>query len=142
MTTNGTSWLYEALKEPEARRVFEEERLVLIATNAIIEAMQKQTITRAQLADRLGTSRAHITQLLSGSRNMTLRTLADITWALGKRVGVQLEALDLADYCILDVPDPTLSAREIPVDDLIDDWEESNYATGEFRAMSELGMVA
>ena len=72
-------WLDES---PENSRAFLEEGLILDATEAICEALEKHRVSKATLAGRLGTSKAHVTQLLNGSRNMTLRTFAAIAFAL------------------------------------------------------------
>jgi uncharacterized protein len=78
---------------PEALRRHEHQRLVLQAAETIGEAMEEAGMSRADLARVMGTSRAHVTALLNGERNMTLRTLADVTCALGRRVGLTLEPL-------------------------------------------------
>ena len=78
---------------PEARRLYEQERLILWTTEAVAEAMAELGMTRAQLAEALGTSRANVTQLLSGSRNMTLRTLAAVAHACELRAEIRLEPL-------------------------------------------------
>jgi predicted nucleotidyltransferase/DNA-binding XRE family transcriptional regulator len=78
---------------PEALRGHEQERLVLEATDRISEAMEEAGISKADLARMLGTSRAHVSTLLSGERNMTLRTLADLAYVLGRRVEISLEPL-------------------------------------------------
>lgn len=80
---------------PEARRDYEQERLVRSATERIGDAMEEAGISRADLARMLGTSRANVTALLSGERNMTLRTLADLAAVLGQRVEIALEPLRL-----------------------------------------------
>ena len=72
--------------------LFEQEALIVEVTEAIWALMEEQALNKADLAVRLGVSRAHITQLLNGSRNMTLRTLADIAQALGVRVRIVLDA--------------------------------------------------
>lgn len=69
---------YEQLKE--------QERLILEATEVISRCMQERGVSKAELARRVGRSRAYLTQVLSGSRNMTLRTLADLAHALDCRV--------------------------------------------------------
>ncbi len=91
MTNRG--WIERQTASPESRRLYEEERLILWATEAVAKAMANQGLTRAQLAGALGTSRPNVTQLLSGSRNMTLRTLAALAHACGARAAVQLEPL-------------------------------------------------
>ena len=77
----------------ESARLYQQERLVLWATEAICELMAENNVSRAELARRLGTSRANITQMLNGSRNLTLRTLADMAWACEARIDVRVEPL-------------------------------------------------
>lgn len=91
--TKNDGWIARHAMSPEARRHYEQERLIVGAMDAIAEAMEAAGMTKADLARKLGTSRAHITQLLSGSRNATLRTLADLAWACGSRVTVSVEPL-------------------------------------------------
>ena len=81
-------WLDES---PERSRLFLEEGLILDATEVICEALEKQSMSRANLADRLGTSNAYVTQLLNGSRNMTLRTFASIAFALDMTPKIELK---------------------------------------------------
>ena len=88
------AWIERQTRTPEARRRYEEERLILWATEAIYEAMEDQGLNRAAVAARLGTSRAKVTRLLSGSRNMTLRSLAGLAHACGMRADVGLEELE------------------------------------------------
>ncbi len=101
-TANGTSpreadvnsaWIHRQTATPEARRLYEQERLVLWVSDALARAMVENGLSKADLAEKLGTSRAHITQVLCGSRNMTLRTVADLAWACNQRAEIGLEAL-------------------------------------------------
>jgi transcriptional regulator with XRE-family HTH domain len=48
----------------------------------IHDAMKAKGVSRSELADRLGTSRAFITKLLSGHENVTLKTLVRVANAL------------------------------------------------------------
>jgi transcriptional regulator with XRE-family HTH domain len=77
----------------EARREFERERLMMWTLDALADIMQETGITKADLARKLGTSRAHVTQVFSGSRNATLSTVSDLAWACGKRAVVKFEPL-------------------------------------------------
>ena len=63
----------------------EQEHLLLEVTEIIAELMAAQGVTKAELARRLRTTKGHVTQMLSGSRNLTLRTLSDVFTALGYR---------------------------------------------------------
>lgn len=85
------AWIDRQTCSPEARRRYEEERLILGTMEAICEAMEKQGVNHATVAAKLGTSRANVTQLLSGSRNMTLRSLAALAHACDMRAEISLE---------------------------------------------------
>jgi transcriptional regulator with XRE-family HTH domain len=71
--------------EPEALQLLREEELILQTTNLIYETMEKCGVTKAELAKRMGKTPAFVTQILSGDRNLTLRTIADIALALEMR---------------------------------------------------------
>lgn len=85
--TSIDQWIDAAEKN---KKLFSEESLILEVTEAIWGALEKRNWTKAQFAQALGTSKANITQLLNGSRNMTLRTLADIAYTLGMKIKVRL----------------------------------------------------
>ncbi len=70
------------------RRLLREEELILEVTEAVSVVMEKEGISKAQLAKRLGKTKGFISQLLSGGRNLTLRTLAGLVDALGYRVTI------------------------------------------------------
>ena len=87
-----TKTQYEQLMEsPDFRRLYAIEGLVTEAGEFIARLMQEQKVTKAELARRLGKSRAYITQMLTGSTNLTVRTLAEVAYALGAEV--KLEAV-------------------------------------------------
>lgn len=67
---------------------FEAEQLILATTEMILGIMEEQGVTRAELADRLGRTRGHVSQVLNGDRNMTLRTVAEILHALDGRASI------------------------------------------------------
>jgi transcriptional regulator with XRE-family HTH domain len=71
---------------PEDLAALARRRLCDEASIGIFDLMEAQGVTRAQLADRLSKSRAHITKMLSGEHNFTLGTLADVYGALGRSV--------------------------------------------------------
>lgn len=81
------------LEDPKNRRLYEQERLITWATETVCQAMKDVGKTKANLAEELETSRAHVTQVLGGTRNMTLRTLSDLAFACGARVRVDFEPL-------------------------------------------------
>lgn len=81
---------YEVLfQDPQFRKELAIEGFVLEASEVIARAMKEKQVSRADLARRLGKSRAWITQVLSGRANLTLRTLAEIAWSLGVELRLQ-----------------------------------------------------
>lgn len=74
----------------EERRLIAQERLLLEATEAVCKALDERGMTRRQLAGVLGVRPSEITQRLSGARNLTLRTLAEMLDALDCEVHLSL----------------------------------------------------
>ncbi len=91
-------WVNRHTTTPKARRLFEQERLILWVTDSLYEALEENAMSKSDLAEKLGTSRAYITQVLNGSRNMSLSTMADLAWAVGCRATVALEPLRDGEY--------------------------------------------
>lgn len=58
------------------------EGLMIDVTEQIVRVMEKNGMTRTQLARKLGCSNAYITKLLKGSGNLTLKKLLEITIAM------------------------------------------------------------
>lgn len=73
-----------ATESPENARLVAQEHLITQVTEALLQEMEEAGVNKADLAARMGTTRGYISQILSGSRNMTLRTRADICFALNR----------------------------------------------------------
>jgi transcriptional regulator with XRE-family HTH domain len=84
----------EFLASSENRKLFEQERLLVEATELLSELMEKKRVSRAQLAQKIGKSKAFVTQLLRGNHNMTLRTVADLFGALDHEVCLKAQSRD------------------------------------------------
>jgi transcriptional regulator with XRE-family HTH domain len=69
---------------------WELESLLLDVNEGLWAAMQARGVSRSDLADRLGTSRAYVTKLLDGQENMTLKTLVRVANALDMKVATKL----------------------------------------------------
>jgi len=69
-------------------RVYARESLMMNVTEDILVTMEDRNISKVGLAKLLGKSKAFVTQMLGGSRNMTLRTLSDIAFALDAEVSI------------------------------------------------------
>ncbi|MCQ2177609.1 MAG: helix-turn-helix transcriptional regulator [Bacteroidales bacterium] len=53
-----------------------------IITVKVLKAMDEQSVTQAMLAERLGCTQQYVSNLLKGSSNMTLETIAKLESAL------------------------------------------------------------
>lgn len=88
------SWLDQRLSDSLSRCTYEEERLVVEANEVLLAILDEKHMSRAQLASAIGTTRANMSGLLSGNRNMTLRTIARLAFMCGKRVEMRLLPLE------------------------------------------------
>lgn len=75
-------------QEAEYQTYLAQEILITDVTEMIVGLMQEAKVTRLEMARRLGKSKGFVSHLLSGQRNMTLRTLADLVGAVEHRVEV------------------------------------------------------
>lgn len=75
---------------PERARVLAQEEFIVDVSEAICEELERQGVSRNDLASKLGKSKSFVSQVLSGARNMTLRTLADIAGAIDMRPNIRL----------------------------------------------------
>ncbi len=78
------------LQHGQDPRLFAQEGLLLEATEEVWRVMKRQKVRKVDLAHLMGCSSAHVTMILNGTRNMTLRTLSDLAGALGYEVRVRL----------------------------------------------------
>jgi len=59
-------------------------------TEDLSRLMKEQDVSRAELARRMGTSRAYITKLLGGNANFTLLTMVKLAMALDGAVHIHI----------------------------------------------------
>lgn len=76
---------------PKYNRLVAEETLILAATEEICRVLADQEVSREELAKRMGVGKSNVSQLLSGDRNMTLRTLAHMAHVLDCKVEVAVK---------------------------------------------------
>lgn len=114
MTTTLRHWLIE---QDDKGRLFSQESLIVATAETIWEEMERRNVTKAGLAEMLGKSKAFVTQILSGDRNMTLRTLADIAFALEVQVELRLRpALRSADWQYSEISRSSTRTESIQLD--------------------------
>lgn len=64
------------------KKIFARATLIQNVTEDIMIAMEDLKISKSDLARKIGKSKSYITQILSGSRNMTLTSLSDLCFEL------------------------------------------------------------
>jgi transcriptional regulator with XRE-family HTH domain len=98
------------MQDPEFRKLLAIESLTAEAAELIAGLMVEKGMSKADLARTLNKSRAWVTQLLRGSTNMTVRTLAEVVFALGGEV--KLHAVPAAQPCDLQSPPAVVHSFE------------------------------
>ncbi|MBM7048367.1 helix-turn-helix transcriptional regulator [Rhizobium lusitanum] len=58
--------------------------------NAVNTYRERTGVNQSDIAAKLDVDRALLTKCLSGFRNITLRTLSDIAWAIGSKVEINI----------------------------------------------------
>lgn len=81
------------MEQMEFRRAMAVESLLLEATETICQRMEELQVSRAELARRLGKSRAAVTKMLEGNANLTIRTLAEVLFALDGELSFGVRAV-------------------------------------------------
>ncbi len=119
------SWFESKRVTRRQQLLFEQERAVMLATEEILQLMEREGISKADLARALGKSKAYVTQALSGGRNMTLRTLAAFAWACHHSLrGLELARMEMPEVTMAVMPRaqrmrvifPESLRRELPMD--------------------------
>lgn len=111
----------------EYQQLIEQETLIADAQELVCELLEAAGMSRQDLAAALGKSKGFVSQLLSGKRNMTLRTLADLATATGHRIEMSAVSRDAPKaYSKLEIgwswhprslPDVAFSYRLAPLAD-------------------------
>lgn len=89
--TEETGWLAPQIEELEHDPEYVAEGLALQVIEQALGLMQEQGISRAELAERLGTSRAYVTKLFNAPPNLTLLSIARLALALGATLKISLK---------------------------------------------------
>jgi len=74
---------------PEALRLFLQEHVILVLTEALYVAIEESGMSRREVAAKVGRSAGYLTRVLRGDINLTLRDAADLFGALGLEISVE-----------------------------------------------------
>ena len=76
--------LDDLISDEKSFQLLQQERAIVGVAELICQIMERQGVTQKELARRLQKLPSHISQILGGEGNLTLRTIADIFTALGQ----------------------------------------------------------
>lgn len=111
MSRQEMAWLDARLDDEAARLEFECERYLQETTAALAVAIEDSGLTQAQIGQRLGKSAAFVSQVLSGRRNCTLKTIAEVAWAAGARLDTRWSVMQPT----ISVDDGTMQSSVISI---------------------------
>lgn len=86
---NNTSCIAQYIEQADKTEL-DFGQLALSVSTEIYQIMAEKGITKADLAKRLGTSKAYVTKILTGDANLSLKTLAKIQNALNSQFKISL----------------------------------------------------
>lgn len=89
-TTSTQAKLEELVHRLQATPEYSLEEVLFEINEQICELMESQGVTKAELASRLGASRAWITKLLKVNRNITVKSLVLVANALDSTIEMQV----------------------------------------------------
>ncbi|MEX0829616.1 MAG: helix-turn-helix transcriptional regulator [Nitrospirales bacterium] len=84
-------WFLENLESIQDSFEFRLESHLFEIGEAIARFMKEQNLNRAQMAERLGVSRARVTNILNGNPNLTVKTLLKMSDVLGKELEINFK---------------------------------------------------
>ena len=92
---NTQALLDRRLAQADESLEYQFQWLVLDISEQLCELMSRRQVSRAELADRLGVSKAWVTKLLRGDRNITVRSLVKVAHELDLSVELRFAPTDL-----------------------------------------------
>ncbi|MDA2911771.1 helix-turn-helix transcriptional regulator [Nitrospiraceae bacterium AH_259_D15_M11_P09] len=84
------TWVEEQLDKLQEDFDFRLEGFILDLTRQICGIIEAKNITRAELARKMGVSKAYITEILTGQPNLTLESMLKIADALDSQLRVSI----------------------------------------------------
>jgi transcriptional regulator with XRE-family HTH domain len=108
----------ELMLDPEFRKHYAIEGFIGDTAELIWQLLVRQNMKQADLARLLNKTPAFVSQLLNGKANMTIRTLAEVVYALGATV--KIEAHDESTSSCETVGDPQMQTfhTQMPMRDV------------------------
>jgi transcriptional regulator with XRE-family HTH domain len=101
----------ELMLDPEFKKLYAIEGLIADTAQMISDLLERRNLKQADLARLLNKTPAFVSQLLNGKANMTVRTLAEVVYALG--ANVRIDAHDESTSMCEAMDDPQMHTLRI-----------------------------
>lgn len=134
---NLENWFGKLLEEYKDDVDFITEGIVLNLNEKIVSKMKDLRISRADLARKLGVTKAFVTKLLNGNHNLTVKTMvsiaraleSDLTLDLCPRGFEQKRVIDFKAIKQQELKPQALNVYTVPVKSKLEFGEEDQYAS-------------
>lgn len=80
------SWMDELIARKGLSKGVAREAALLEIASVFDLIMEENGINKTTMAEKLGVTKSLVTQVLSGNRNLTVRTMSDFAFALGGNI--------------------------------------------------------
>ena len=107
----------ELMLDPEFRKHYAVEGFIGDTAELIWRMLVRRNMKQADLARKLNKSPAFVSQLLNGKANMTVRTLAEVVYALGATVKIDAKDESTSVCEALDDPHMQTFSIQMPARD-------------------------
>jgi ribosome-binding protein aMBF1 (putative translation factor) len=87
-------WVSRQLEKPGVRWGFDQERASYEFCQQLETALSAEDISRSELAERLGKTKASVARSLKRGRNLTIKTMSELASACGMELHVLLRRRD------------------------------------------------
>ena len=104
MKISAAEWYQERTRGLDNDPEFLLEVVKLAFAEELCRLLEEQGVSRTQLAERLGTSRAYITRILRTDYNLTAETMVKVALALDARVVLSLQSRQATPRTCVPVP--------------------------------------
>jgi transcriptional regulator with XRE-family HTH domain len=125
----------ELMLDPEFRKHYAIEGFIGDTAELIWQLLVRRKMKQADLARLLNKTPAFVSQLLNGKANMTIRTLAEVVYALGATVKIEAHDESTSSCEAVDDPQMKICHIQMPVRDASQDfrWKKSEMVQPEPR---------
>ena len=92
--------LDQYIREYEGDPDYVAETMALHLAEQATRLLEKRNMSRSELADLMGVSRAYVTKILNAPPNLTLRSIATLALALGAKPSISLSTPASMKYSV------------------------------------------